>query len=232
MKLNTKTRETVKGFVFIIMALLLFSVPTFISYHPNNIAGSILVSRSSDIEDKFYRTVIFVAKHDKLKAIGYVINKPKESLKAQEIFDKLDIKPAGYFTNIISGQAYAETFINSKLQKVLQTYWGGPIDEDKFHLIFTDDRYTSGKINYIANTGVKISDDKQAINNILELGDKVRPYKIVMGYAGWGIGQLDQELAQGSWWVIPYDYKTLFTDSSVDLWDNLAENIHYYCCDE
>ena len=42
---------------------------------------------------------------------------------------------------------------------------------------------------------------------------------LVFGYAGWGPGQLEHEMEEGSWLVLPYDESFAFPDDVEDLWE-------------
>ncbi|MFX0537789.1 YqgE/AlgH family protein [Ornithinimicrobium sp. Y1847] len=43
-------------------------------------------------------------------------------------------------------------------------------------------------------------------------------FRIFVGYSGWGAGQLDTEIAQGAWYVIPREPRDAFHDDTQDLW--------------
>lgn len=43
-------------------------------------------------------------------------------------------------------------------------------------------------------------------------------FRIYIGYAGWGPGQLDGEIRQGAWYVVPREPRDAFHDDTSDLW--------------
>lgn len=53
-----------------------------------------------------------------------------------------------------------------------------------------------------------------------DLGD-VRVYA---GYSGWSPGQLEAELEEGSWWVLPADSALVFTPDPSAVWERLVAN--------
>ena len=56
---------------------------------------------------------------------------------------------------------------------------------------------------------------------LLDIGRKQGPEKslFAVGYAGWGPGQLEGELAHNSWFTTPEQPKLVFDDDRVNLWD-------------
>jgi putative transcriptional regulator len=48
---------------------------------------------------------------------------------------------------------------------------------------------------------------------------------MVVGYAGWGAGQLDVELAQGSWLLAPVQSDLIFETSAETMWENTIRRL-------
>jgi putative AlgH/UPF0301 family transcriptional regulator len=46
-------------------------------------------------------------------------------------------------------------------------------------------------------------------------------FRAYLGYAGWGAGQLEMEIAQGGWHVLPADAATVFDKPSAEIWPEL-----------
>ena len=58
--------------------------------------------------------------------------------------------------------------------------------------------------------------------NVLSLmGQTKHPCKVFTGYTGWGPGQLDYEVEQGIWRVVPATPAQIFSDGR-DLWEQLS----------
>ncbi len=51
-----------------------------------------------------------------------------------------------------------------------------------------------------------------------ELAPTIEALRIFAGYAGWGAGQLEGEVAEGSWYVVPCEADDAFRDDPADLW--------------
>ena len=61
--------------------------------------------------------------------------------------------------------------------------------------------------------------------NVLPLmGQSRHACKVFTGYAGWGPGQLDYEVEQGVWRVVPATPEQIFSDGR-DLWEQLSRQV-------
>jgi putative transcriptional regulator len=64
--------------------------------------------------------------------------------------------------------------------------------------------------------------DADCLHRISDPGpDEPRRFRVFVGYAGWGPGQLEAELAVGSWAVAPANGAVLFDTPAEDLWKHL-----------
>ncbi len=55
-----------------------------------------------------------------------------------------------------------------------------------------------------------------------DLPDDIVDLRVFAGYAGWDPGQLEAELAQGAWWVVPADRADVFTGDPETMWDRVV----------
>jgi putative transcriptional regulator len=49
--------------------------------------------------------------------------------------------------------------------------------------------------------------------------------RVFLGYAGWAPGQLEREIAEGSWLVVPVDARLLFEESHERLWEQAVRSL-------
>ncbi|MDJ0791330.1 MAG: YqgE/AlgH family protein [Acidimicrobiia bacterium] len=52
--------------------------------------------------------------------------------------------------------------------------------------------------------------------------DDLQDLRVYAGYAGWEPGQLEAELAEGAWWVVPADRGVIFTDDTETVWERMV----------
>jgi putative transcriptional regulator len=135
--------------------------------------------------------------HDEFGTMGLVINRPS------------DLRVDGILPEVAELEGF-----DGKL------YVGGPVaaysvillvrspeaPEDAQHIF--GDVYASGSRELLAN----ILSDTNASSRI----------RIYAGHAGWSPGQLDGEIARGSWQVVPADENMVFAKEPADLWKKMA----------
>lgn len=146
------------------------------------VAPCLLVASPTIRDPHFARTVVLLWHHDDDGAIGVVVNRATEHL----LPDVLDL-PDGVDTD-----TYARTCVN----------WGGPVETSTGTLIAQQQVSEQEGWN-VAGLGVSRSMD--VLMGLLERGE---PVMLCLGYAGWGPGQLEEEVRAGGW---------IFTDVDPDL---------------
>ncbi len=238
---NFRRAEIAEGLAFIVIAVLLFSLPQFMNRHPDSLVGHFIVADPilgappevrGDVSDRMAGTVILITRHDKRTASGYVINKPLTTMTAGELYKKLDIRPPGSSAQLIGRHAFAETektggFSGPNMDQPMTAFWGGPVDPDEAVIIFARERYSWRRTRNIKDTDASITENLYALNNIIAAHSRedADSYKIVFGYAGWKSEQLDLELERGYWSVLPYEHEILFSPQPEELWYELQERL-------
>ena len=133
-----------------------------------------LLIASPRIQDPFFsRTVVLLWHHDDDGAIGVVINRPMEHLLPDVLSLPDEVDP----------DRYDDTHVA----------WGGPVETDSGTLV-TQQIVPDDEGWNLAGLGISRSMD--VLNGLLRRGEDVL---LCLGYAGWGPGQLDEEVRQGGW---------------------------------
>lgn len=160
--------------------------------------GKLLVATPSIGDPRFDRSVILMCDHSADHAMGIVINKPVDGLRLPELFEQLGIEHA-------DGAPDRPVLI------------GGPVDRDRgFVLHSTDFRAEESTL--------PVSDDilLTATKDVLEAIASSHPPRrslLALGYAGWGAGQLEDELAANAWLVTDPDETLIFETEAAAKWD-------------
>lgn len=155
----------------------------------------------------FRRSVVYICEYNDDGAMGIIINKPLENLQVEGILEKLKITPEPRDTTI-------------RLDKPVML--GGPLAEDRGFILHTPPASFSSSIRISDNTIVTTSRD------VLEtLGTDRQPSDILvaLGYSSWEKGQLEQEILNNTWLVIPADLNVLFKIPISQRWQAAAKLI-------
>lgn len=138
--------------------------------------------------DFFASSLIYLCEHSHEGAMGLVVNKPSE-MNLAEVFEQLELQ------------------INA-LHERTEVYTGGPVSPDRGFLLHspTDSDWKST---------LKLSDNLQLTTSIdvleaISKGSGPDQYLMILGYAGWDAGQLEDELSRNLWLSCPANLDILF----------------------
>jgi putative transcriptional regulator len=155
--------------------------------------GRLLVATEEVRGEIFAETVILLLAHDESGAMGLVVNRPTE-VGLEELLEETEAI-AGYRTTV---------------------YWGGPVEMDS--------------LSALANSGASAEAAEEIVTSVYRVpfdaalekaAAEPASTRFYLGYAGWAPGQLDHELARGSWLVLPGSGDIVFADDPKRLWERL-----------
>jgi putative transcriptional regulator len=160
------------------------------------LVGQFLVSMPGMADPRFESTVIYMCHHAADGAMGLIVNRPIEDLAFPDILAQLDIKPGRGCEDI-------------------RVHRGGPVETSRGFVLHSTDYSREGTL--------KVSDEiaLSATTEILRaIATGAGPARSLMalGYAGWGEGQLDEEIKRNAWLSVPADADLLFSDDLGSKW--------------
>ncbi len=163
------------------------------------LAGQFLLAMPSMADPRFERSVIYMCAHSPEEAMGLIINKPVDDLNFTDILKQLDIKP--------KSPACSEIYVHR----------GGPVGARRgFVLHSTDYHQDDGTMK--VSDDIALSATTEILRAIAE-GSGPDQYFMALGYAGWGPGQLDEEIKNNAWLSVPADAEILFARDCTKKWD-------------
>lgn len=163
-----------------------------------------LIAMPSLEDTHFSRTVTYICQHNAEGAMGLIINMPLE-ITLHDLFsnmeqvEKMDIIPAS--SNDIRIMA------------------GGPVQQERGFVLHTPEREWSSTLVISSETALTTSRD---ILLDIATGNGPQHASIMLGYAGWGAGQLEAEMRQNAWLSVPANAEILYTTPSEDKWQAAA----------
>jgi putative transcriptional regulator len=136
-------------------------------------------------DPNFSGTLTYICEHNEQGAMGIIINRPAD-FGLSDILDQLDISP-----------------INSE-QAV---YFGGPVQQDTGFILHDGEQTWESTID--VSSKLKLTTSKDILMAIAKDQGPKRSL-IALGYAGWGGGQLEDELAENTWLCCPASDSIIF----------------------
>jgi putative transcriptional regulator len=152
------------------------------------LAGQMLIAMPQMSDPRFARTVVYLCAHNAEGAMGIVVNRPLGGLTFPQLLDQLEI-PA------------------TPDCEAIRIHFGGPVEVGRGFVLHSDD-YCHDNTLQVAE-GVALTATVDVLRAIAE-GSGPRRCLLALGYAGWGSGQLDTEIRENAWLIVPADPDLLF----------------------
>jgi putative transcriptional regulator len=145
--------------------------------------GQLLIAMPGIADGNFARSVVYICAHSPAGAMGFIINRPQPVTFADVLLHLGLIDK----TDAIMLPAHARDF---PIQD------GGPVETGRGFVLHSDD--------YTSDSSIPVSDDISLtatldIVRAISEGRSPRRATMLLGYAGWGPGQLEFELANNGW---------------------------------
>jgi putative transcriptional regulator len=161
-----------------------------------SLAGQLLVAAPDMGDPRFAEAVILLVRHDETGALGIVINHPVEERPIASLLKELGEADTG-----ITG--------------TVRIFAGGPVDPEVGFVVHGTDYHRAETIAIDGRVAVTSSPEI-----LKDIGHGAGPAKalIAFGYAGWGPGQLESELAEHAWFTETEDPKLIFDEDRESVW--------------
>ncbi|MGO4573481.1 YqgE/AlgH family protein [Microvirga sp. 2TAF3] len=169
--------------------------------------GQLLVAMPGMVDERFARAVIYICAHSIEGAMGIVLNRPAANVSVPDLLVQLEIIPD--LERILLPQKVGR----------MQVLIGGPVETSRGFVLHSSDFH-------IAQSTLLI-DDSVCLTATVDIlraiarGDGPENAILALGYAGWGAGQLENEIQANGWLNCPADAELIF-NSSAELRYDLA----------
>jgi putative transcriptional regulator len=187
----------------LLIAAGLFAGAAAAGESPEPVPGQLLVASEGMRDPRFRQSVIVLLKHDSNGAFGIVINRP------------LGERPIAALLADSGGDG-------KDLEGTIPVFLGGPVQPQLGFVVHSaeyrlPETQTAGDVAMTASKEV-----------LRDIGQRRGPakYLFALGYAGWGAGQLEGEIARGGWHTAPADRDLVFDAERGTVWQKaLARRI-------
>jgi putative transcriptional regulator len=169
----------------------------------SGLAPSLLIAMPQLLDPNFERSVILVVHHDSDGTFGVVLNRTT-GINAPDLCATLEIEWKGRPDDSID--------------------WGGPVQPETGWVIFGNelaDVVSGGAQPLVEN--VYFAGSLDVLREAAE--HPVEHLRLLLGYAGWGPGQLEGELAQGAWLNAPVTSQVVFDVDPGEMWEHVVRSL-------
>lgn len=166
---------------------------------PGSLCNHFLIAMPNLQDSSFAQSVTYICEHSDKGAMGIVINHPME-MKLQEIFEQLNLP--------LDDKIGANTVLT-----------GGPVQQERGFVLHSSESEWHSTLKISPTLSLTASRDILA-----SMAEGKGPLKslVALGYAGWGEGQLEAEIAANSWLTVPADEQIIFEVPYAQRWTAAA----------
>lgn len=154
-----------------------------ISFSADHLANQFLIAMPGMVDPNFAGSVIYLFEHTEKGAMGLVINRPTE-VNLSTLFDKIDLK------------------LEIALLLDQPVYFGGPVQVERGFVLHESSPTLSYSSSLIIPGGLTMTTSKDVLEAVAD-GKGPKQFLITLGYAGWGAGQLEEEITLNGWINVP-----------------------------
>ena len=179
-----------------------------------NLTKQLLIAMPSMEDPNFSRTVTLICEHTQDGAMGIVVNQPTtlfvnellSNVQAPNSDSQNDSKQEDKTSNRSLGPVYA----------------GGPVQIDRGFILHDSDKQWES--THIIDNHLSLTTSEDILIAIAQ-GKGPENALVALGYAGWGAGQLEEEISANSWLTVPYDTQILFNTPIENRWQSAATKL-------
>lgn len=160
-----------------------------------SLAPALLLSMPQLVDPNFARTVVLLCEHAPEGAFGLIVNRPSDI-------------PAATAVTLEPGIANPND---------LPLLLGGPVEPERGWILTAS--APEGVEARSLGAGLYLSASPVLLRQVLSARTMPRRTQVLAGYAGWGAGQLDEELAQSAWLIMPVELDLIFEIPAAAAWE-------------
>jgi len=164
----------------------------------SSLTGRLLVAMPGIGDPRFEHAVILICAHGPDHAMGLRLDRPAPGVDLKTVLDKLD-QPS-------PDQAAGRTVL-----------MGGPVERERGFVLHTND-WMTGDDSLPFGDGLAMTGTREALAAMTDAVSGPRRSALLLGYAGWGEGQLEDELAENVWLTAEADLDLIFDADHETKW--------------
>jgi len=166
----------------------------------SQLAPCLLVASPMLLDPNFLHSVVLLVEHDEAGGMGVILNRPLP---------------------VTLRQICQESRLAFTGDEDATAWRGGPVDPQRGIIL------VRGGLPEADDTVLDFTDFISYRKDLLEslLVEPRSTFRLFLGYAGWGAGQLDQEILDGAWVRVPLNPEWLMPEDPQELWSLAIQSI-------
>ena len=168
------------------------------------LTGKLIVAMPAMGDPRFERSVILICVHSDDGAMGLIVNKPVLDFSFTELLSQLKIPTAPNGRDI-------------------RVHFGGPVERGRGFVLHSDDYVSQGTTTQVAG-GFGMTATLDVLEAIAQ-GSGPKQALLALGYAGWGAGQLESEIARNDWLVSDPAEDLIFSAQDAAKWSGALRHM-------
>lgn len=161
-----------------------------------DLTGKLLIAMPGMGDPRFMHSVVFLSSHSEEGTMGLIVNKPANGVSLSDVLDQLSSE--------------------AQVANHLGVHMGGPVETGRGFVLHTDE-YRSAMATLRVDGGFALTATLDVLEDIAEENGPEKAL-LMLGYAGWGPGQLELEIAQNGWLTAEASRNLVFDLPDADKW--------------
>jgi putative transcriptional regulator len=162
-----------------------------------DLTGQLLAAMPNMADPRFSKTVVYICSHSAEGAMGLVVNRLVQSITFPDLLDQLNIKTYG-------------------MESQIRVHLGGPVDGERGFVLHSPDYMKDATV--VVGSKYALTATVDILRDIAS-GSGPNKSMLALGYAGWGPGQLDQEIMDNGWLNVPPNDAIVYDDNLETKWE-------------
>ena len=146
---------------------------------PQNLTGKVLIAMPGMTDPRFQRSVVLICAHSDEGAMGLVLNRPMPEIDFGELLEQLGIE--------------------TDAARPIEVRFGGPVEPGRGFVLHTVPEHgddPEGRLRI--GQALALTTTRDILEDLAH-GNGPDSAVLALGYAGWGPGQLEDEMLQNGW---------------------------------
>lgn len=169
-------------------------------FSPMSIKKGVLLVASPSLDDpNFHQTVLLIVEHGRSGTVGLILNRPTNVLLSETLPDFTVLKQTNH-----------------------RLFAGGPVERTQLVLLFRLTQLLPDTRHIV--DGIYVGTPR-VLERIITQPKPTETFRAFSGFAGWAPGQLEHEMREGAWGILPLEAFNIFDKDPATLWPDCIRRL-------